>query len=119
MDRPVTAPVHRQILRVVWIPCGGFLIERHAETRLVTGMHVAVPEGVVGVEHFADRVAVSHVFLDPEVGDAEVDVQRGGQADRGKVGGTVGAAADAVQGRQRKDAAQMGDAAGVDTVVRM
>ena len=38
-------------------------------------MHVAVPERVADVENLADWLPVSHVLLDAEVGDAQVDVE--------------------------------------------
>jgi hypothetical protein len=75
VDRPVTATFHRQILRVVRVSCRSLLVKGDAEARLVAGMHVAVPERVVGVEQVADRVPVSHVLLDAEVGNAQVNVQ--------------------------------------------
>ena len=65
------------------------------------------------------RVAVPHVLLDAEVRDAEVDAQRGGHSDRREVACTVRAGAHAVQVGQGEDSAQVGDAAGVDTEVRM
>ena len=56
---------------------------------------------------------VRHVLLDAEVVHAQVEVQRRGHADRAQVGGAVAAGAHVVQLGQRRDLAQVRDAAGV------
>jgi len=59
---------------------------------------------------------VSHVLLDAEVGDGDVEVQRGGEADGREIVGTVGAAADVVEIGELEDAPEVGDPTGVDDV---
>ena len=80
----------------------------------VPGMQVAVVEPVGVREHRVGLRRVAHVFLDAEVGHPHVEVQRRAHAHRRQVGRAVGAGAHLVELGEVRDAAQMGDAAGVD-----
>src|SRR5215203_7385975 len=82
VHRPVTTTIDWQVLGFVRELGGGLRVETHASAGLITRVHVAVTEGVAGGEQLAGRIPVTHVLLDAEVRDAEVDVQRGGHSDR-------------------------------------
>ena len=84
-----------------------------AEAGLVT--RVEVPVGVAPgvVEHLVHGVRVAHVLLDREVRCGQADMDRCRQGDRGDVGRAVRAEADLPDLRERGDAAQVADAAGV------
>ena len=86
------------------------------EPRLLARVQVAVLE-VVGVRE--DRVGfvrVAHVLLDAEVRHRDAEVQVGGQANGGEVGGAVAARAHVVELGQGCDLAQVRDPARVGGV---
>ena len=75
-------------------------------------MHEAVLERVGMRKHAIGLFGVPHVFLDAEVVDAEVEMQRRRHADRTQVGGAMRSGAHLVQLGEGRDLAQMADAAG-------
>src|SRR5215467_4388562 len=56
---------------------------------------------------------MAHVFLDAEIVDAEIEMKRGGHADRAHIRGAMAASADVVNLGERSDLAKMGDSPGV------
>src|SRR4029453_5323913 len=92
---------------------GQVLVDVHAEAGLLAGVQVAGLEAVAVREHGVGLLGVAHVLLQAEVGGGQGDVQGGGHADRGEVGGAVGAAPDVVERGQVENTPQVGDAAGV------
>ena len=95
-------------------------VEVHAEAGGVAGMHVAVVELIAVREDFVGLFVVRHVFLDAEVVNGEVEVQRGGHADGREVRGAVAAGADVVERGEVGELFERGDAAGVrDASARM
>ena len=64
-------------------------------------------------EHGIGLRRVPHVFLDAEIRDRSVQVQRRAHADRRQIGRAMAAHPHVVQGGEIRDAAQVRDAAGV------
>jgi len=76
-------------------------------------MHHSVGK-TVGVRKHAVRFrGVAHVFLNAEIGDAEIEMQSGGSADGAHVRGAVAAGADLIDFCKAGNFSEMGNSASV------
>src|ERR1700730_10078212 len=73
----------------------------------------SVRESIGVREHAIGFSCVAHVFLNAEIGDAEIEMQGGGSADRAHVRGAVTAGADLVDLCEAGNFSEMGNSAGV------
>ena len=88
---------------------GERLVDVDAEARRVPRMHGAAVEGVRVWKHRVGLLRVAHVFLDPEIVDAEIEMQRGRHRDRAEIGGAMRSRPHVVQLGERRDFPQVAD----------
>ena len=109
VHRAVELAVDRQIG-----PCVGILrrksfINIHAETWRVTGMHQSIRKAVRMRENSVGFFKVVHVFLNAEIVNAQIEMQRGRHAYWTHVGGAVAPRSHVIKFCQAGDFLQMGN----------
>ena len=82
VKRAVELAIHRQIRALIRIFLGQFLIQVDAQPRRVPRIHHAVFECVVVRKHGFHLFGMGHVFLDAEVVNGRIEVQRRRHAHR-------------------------------------
>ena len=113
-QRSVEFAIHRQVGALIGILRGALLIEIDTQAGAIAGKHESIFEEVVVGKDCVGLIGVGHVFLDAEVVDGCAEVERGGHADRRKIGRAVAAGAHVIERGEVGDLLQMRDAAGVN-----
>src|SRR5699024_1971616 len=113
VDRTVVKTIDGQVCGGIRVFGGQILVELNAQARGITGMEEPPVEGVGGLEDLESICAVRHVLLDAEIVDGQAQVQVSSHSDRGDIGRTVHARADAVDIGEVEDLLQAGYPAGV------
>src|SRR5262249_30769960 len=99
-----------QVGAVLRVLGGQLLVEVDAQSRGFARVEHAVLEAVGVREDPVRLLGVAHVLLDAEVVDGQVEVQGGGHADGGEVGGAVAARAHVEELGEGGDLAEVADA---------
>src|SRR5258708_27709341 len=82
MHTAIFQPSHREIRRLVGEPRRQRLIYINAVARSLSRMHIPILERIRMREHLIRLRAMWHMLLYPEVGHAQIEVQRRPHADR-------------------------------------
>src|SRR6266511_259416 len=114
VNRPVSQSIHRQVCSLIRKRLSQLLVDVHTEARGIARIHCAVLERVRMREHTIRLFGVAHVFLNAEVVDAEIEMKRGGHADRTQIRRAVCARLDLIHLGKTRNLPQMRDATGVN-----
>jgi len=76
MHCSIQLAVHRQICPLIWIFRRQLFVDVHTNPGRISGMHRSIFERIRMREHLIGFRRVRHVFLNAEVMDAEIEVQR-------------------------------------------
>ena len=119
VNRPVHRSIHRQIRAVVRVPARERFVDVDAKARRIAWVHDAVLEPITMRKHAIGLVRMPHVFLDAEIVDAQVEMERRRHADGAQIGRTVRSGFHLVHLGQVRDLAEMRDSPACTTVVLM
>src|SRR5262249_55109610 len=114
MHGSVLLAVDRQVSAMIWILRGKSFIDLNPDAGFFTRVHVAIPEKISMWEDLVGFLGVMHVFLNAEVVDAEVKMQRRAHAHGAQVRCAVRTGTHLIKLSQVRDLPEMSDAAGMN-----